>query len=63
MLPLPCLSSGQDLTLRQPLEQVVATNMRIQANQLDCDIVDEYANAEWANFEPQPLLVLAHEAN
>ena len=59
----PFLSSGQSLTLRQTLEQVVEANLRIQVSQLDYDMAEERAKAEWAIFEPVLLLTLAREAN
>ncbi|MCB1120110.1 MAG: TolC family protein [Verrucomicrobiae bacterium] len=51
------------MSLHQTLEQVVEANLRLQVSQLDYDIAEERAKAEWAIFEPVLLLTLAQESN
>lgn len=55
--------TGQSLSLHGTLEQVVEANLRLQVSQLDYNISEERAKAEWAIFEPVFLLTLAREAN
>lgn len=45
------------------LSQVLEANLRIQVSQLDHEIAEERAKAEWAIFEPVLLMTLAREAN
>ncbi len=51
------------MTLEQTLSQVLEANLRIQVSQLDHEIAEERAKAEWSIFEPRLLLTLAQEAN
>ena len=51
------------MTLEQTLSQVLDANLRIQVSQLDHEIAEERAQAEWAIFEPVLLMTLAREAN
>lgn len=55
--------NGEEMTLGQMLERVVEANLRLQVSQLDHDMAEERAKAEWAIFEPRLLLTLAREAN